>query len=131
MNAKIVSDNLMNDIFLNVKLLLDKEFKDDNLLKLYINMICQDILIQTNRTVFPEDLKYLVVNLVAEKFDTSKSDTELQVVKSLTETDKSTEFELAGIQKTKLQLIVTKQLKQNETLINRYKLLYKVGGSNE
>ena len=108
----------------------DKEKEEyDNiiaLLTLYIKMICSNILIKTNRRMFPPDLKYVVINLVKDKFDSNnKSDPELQIIKSMSEYDRSVNFGVADTLQTRLNLIAERQLNENESLINKFKLLYK------
>ena len=96
------------------------------LLTLYIKMICNNILIKTNRRMFPPDLKYVVVNLTKDKFDSNnKSDPELQIIKSMSEYDRSVNFGTSDTLQTRLNLIAQKQLDENEQLINRFKLLYR------
>ena len=148
-NDRGITEKLIKEILENVCLILDikepvlpenptpeqqeqygkEKVEYDNtiaLLTLYIKMICNNILIKTNRRMFPPDLKYVVVNLTKDKFDSNnKSDPELQIIKSMSEYDRSVNFGTSDTLQTRLNLIAQKQLDENEQLINRFKLLYK------
>lgn len=148
-NDRGITEKLIKEILENVCLILDikepvlpenprpeqqeqydkEKAEYDNtiaLLTLYIKMICNNILIKTNRRMFPPDLKYVVVNLTKDKFDSNnKSDPELQIIKSMSEYDRSVNFGTSDTLQTRLNLIAQKQLDENEQLINRFKLLYR------
>ena len=127
MNDKGITPELINDIVKNVKLILNiTDSEKDTILVLYTNMICNYILIKTNRRIFPPELKYLAINLIKDKFDSNNSDNpELQTITSMSEYDRTVNFGASDILKSKLELIAQNQIKENEQLINRYKLLYK------
>ena len=93
----------------------------------YINKICLDIVIKTNRNSFPKDLKYLVVELTKDAYAMYKSNLAEanQTIQSMSETGRTVNFGISDIEKTKYQLLINRQLNDNEQLINRYKLLYK------
>ena len=93
----------------------------------YINKICLDIVIKTNRNSFPKDLKYLVVELTKDAYAMYKSNLAEanQTIQSMSETGRTVNFGISDIEKTKYQLLINRQLNDNEKLINRYKLLYK------
>lgn len=108
------------------------------LLVLYIKMICNNILIKTRRKVFPRELKDVVVNLVVDKFNSNTPDNEMQQIQSMTEYDRTVNFGVSSITKTKLEMMARKQLDEYDSLINEYRLLYRVniqpkevGGNNE
>jgi hypothetical protein len=139
-----INDELFNFILDNVKLLLNiQELNEDstdeqiieynnviNILTLYINKICKEIMIKTNRNKFPEDLKYLIINLTIDAYNQYINETSNetnQVVQSMSETGRSVNFGTPENAKVKFQLILQKQLEDNEKQINRYKLLYKTG----
>ena len=96
------------------------------LLVLYIKMICNNILIKTRRKVFPKELKYLVVNLVVDKFNSNLPDSDIQQIQSMTEYDRTVNFGVSSITKTKLEMIARKQLEEYDDLIKEYRLLYRV-----
>lgn len=106
---------------------LHKEYENQvDIITLYIKAICTNILIKTNRRIFVPELKYVVIDLVNDKLNsTDKSIQDLQSIQSMSEAGRSVNFGVSGVLQTKLNLIVQKQLNENETLINRYKLLYK------
>lgn len=102
-----------------------------DILTYMINKICNDITIMTNRYKFPNDLKYLVVDLVNNSYELYKSDTGTgtngtEAIKSMSENGRSVNFGTTDTWKIKYDLLVNNQLSTNEKLINKYKLLYKV-----
>ena len=112
------------------KVIYDKEKADYDyliqLLTLYIRMICENILIKTNRRIFPEPLKNVVINLVKDKFDSNNTNNpELNSIKSMSEYDRTVSFGASSTLETRLNLIAQKQLDENEQLINKFKLLYR------
>lgn len=125
-NKNGITPELISDILQNVKILSGiTDNSKDQLLTVYINMICNNILIKTNRRVFVPELKYVVINLVKDKYDTIQTDADLQSVQSMSEYDRSVTFGVSEPIKYKLNLIAEKQLDENENLINKYKLLYR------
>lgn len=124
-NENVISSELMEFILNNVELYLGENTYDKKLIILYINMLCQNIIIQTNRNKFPEALRYLVIDLVKDKFDINKPDSEIQSVQSMSETGRSINFGTSGVLATKLNLIAQKQLEEHTSLINRYRLVYR------
>lgn len=97
------------------------------ILKLYIQAICTNILIKTNRRMFIPDLKYIVCNLVVDKYtnDIGSNDSDINSIQSMSEAGRSVNFGISNALLNKLNLIAQKQIEENETLINKYKLLYK------
>ena len=124
-----ITQELITDILNNVKLILGiEDTSKDALLTLYINIICNNILIATNRRIFKKELKYVVINLVVDKFDenNARNTEDIQTIQSMSEYDRSVNFGVNDILKARLNAIAIKQLDENEKLINRYKLLYRV-----
>lgn len=102
-----------------------------DILTYMINKICTNITVMTNRYKFPNDLKYLVVDLVNNSYELYKSDTGTgtngtEAIKSMSENGRSVNFGTTDTWKIKYDLLVNNQLSTNEKLINKYKLLYKV-----
>lgn len=124
-DKNVISNELMKFILNNVELYLGENTYDEKLIILYINMLCQNIIIQTNRHKFPEALRYLVIDLVKDKFDINKTDSEIQSVQSMSETGRSINFGTSGVLASKLNLIAQKQLEEHTSLINRYRLVYR------
>jgi len=122
-----ITPELINFIVTNVKVILGiTDTSEDNLLTLYTKMLCNNVLIKLNRRRFPEALKYVMVDLVKDKFDSNnKEDPELKAIQSMTEYDRSVSLGASDVLKTRLNLIAKQQLDANEQVINRYKLLYK------
>lgn len=133
---KFILDNVK--LLLNIKERTEKSTDEEkaayeytiNILTLYINKLCKEIKIKTNRYKFPEDLKYLVIDLTVDAYNQynieNNSDSN-QVIQSMSETGRSVNFGTPDNIKTKFQLILQKQLNDNEKQINRYRLLYKTG----
>lgn len=111
--------------------LLNKEITDYDLLTYFIDKVCTEIIIKTNRDKFPDGLKFLVIDLVDEAlslYTSTKQDAEKnQVVQSMSETGRSITYGTSDDWKTKYKLLLEKQMEDHKTMINRYKLLYKVG----
>ena len=124
-NDKGITDELINDILMNVKLMLPDKQVNDKLLILYIKMMCNNILVKTNRRIFIPELKYVVIDFVKDKFDVNTDDANLKSIMSMSEYDRSVNFGITEVLKNKLNLIAQKQLQDNESLINKYKLLYR------
>lgn len=128
-NDSGITEGLIQDILKNVKLVLGiSDTSKDDLLTLYINMMCNNILILTNRRVFVKELKYVVINLVVDKFDTNNARNieDIQTIQSMSEYDRTVNFGVSDILRARLNALAQKQLEENQTLINRYKLLYRV-----
>lgn len=99
------------------------------ILEYYINKICTDIIIMTNRNNFPNDLKDVVVSLASDAYELYKSSSNAgttQNIQSMSEDGRSVSFGSAEEWKTKYNTLIATQLAQNEKIINRYRLLYKV-----
>ena len=118
-NDKGITGALIDEILQWVKSMNGiTDASQDELLTLYIRAVCTNILIKTNRRVFPPELKYVVIDLVRDKFSLNNTnDPELNAIKSMSEAGR--------IVAAKLKLIAEKQLADNERLINKFKLLYK------
>lgn len=128
-----ITDILIDEILTNVELLLkidanEKEYEYKiEVITLYIRIICNEILILTNRTTFPTDLKYLVVTMVVDTFngDSINSDLQSMSIQSMSEAGRSVNFGTSGVIQTRLQLLAQEEISKNNKLINRYKLLYR------
>ena len=125
-NDRGITPELITDILNNIKLLRNiTDSSKDTLITLYIKAVCTNILIKTNRRMFVPDLKYVVMDLVMDMYDSLIDDKELGSIKSMSEYDRTVTFGMEEHLKYKLDLIAKKQLEDNEKLINRYKLLYR------
>lgn len=126
-----IDEKLFEFILTNVKLTLPENSNiNEELIKLYINKTCKDIMIKTNRNKFPIDLKYLVIDMLSDMFSISIEETKAnnnEAIQSMSEQGRSVTFGSSDVIKTKLNLMYQQKLNDNERLINRYKLLYKTG----
>lgn len=137
-NDKGITTELIQDILNSVKLVLNLEdTSKDNLLTLYIDIICNRLLIRTNRKVFVPDLKYVVVSLVENAYimylndlkgigDITNSGKSIQ---SMSEAGRSVSFgatNVSGDLTNRLNQLAQKQIEENDLLINKFKLLYKI-----
>lgn len=123
-----IIDTSTNGFILNNVKLLNPDVKEE-ILKFYINKAVQEITIKTNRIKFPNDLKYLVIDLVNDMFAINNMNTnsqEAQSIKSMTEQDRKVDFGLDSYSQTRFNLLLQQKLLDNEKLINRYRLMYKV-----
>ena len=140
MDSSIIDEETFLFIYKNVCIFNNVEYTDeditdpdiqgDNYMIIYlINKVCKEIVIKTNRNQFPKDLKYLVTDLVNNAFSAIKADHDPstnQNINSMSEAGRSVSFGATDSWKTKYQMLLDQQMKTNETLINKYKLLYKV-----
>lgn len=143
MSNHVVDDKLFNFILDNVKTLRNIEDLPENatpeqteeyeklinIISLFIDSTCQEIIIKTNRTKFPEDLKYLAIDIVNDMYGQFLSDTNPDannVIQSMSEDGRSVNFGASSFSQTKMQLLIQQKLNDNEALIKRYRLLYKV-----
>lgn len=123
-----IIDTSTNGFILNNIKLLNPDIKEE-ILKFYINKAIQEITIKTNRIKFPDDLKYLVIDLVNDMLAINNMNTnsqEAQSIKSMTEQDRKVDFGLDSYSQTRFNLLLQQKLLDNEKLINRYRLMYKV-----
>ncbi len=126
----ILDDELFDFIYNQILILNNISKPDSNIeevIKYCINDICTQITIKTNRNKFPKDLKYLAIDLVNSAFNLYETDYNgtQQAIQSMSETGRSVTFGETDNQKTKYQLLIQQKLKDNEVLINRYRLLYR------
>ena len=121
-----ITDELIHDILLNVKVM--KSIGDssyDNVLKLYIKLICEKILDRTNRRIFPKNLAYLVVDMVVDKYESNLPITNIQWIQSMSETGRSVNFGVDSVTASKLNLLAQQKVNEYEILLGKYRLLYK------
>lgn len=125
-----IDKEIYDFIIKNVNL-LNKEITDSDLLDYFIDKTCTEIIIKTNRNKFPDALKFLVIDLVDEAiglYTSTKQDSDKnQVVQSMSETGRSITYGTSDDWKIKYKLLLEKQMEDHKTMLNRYKLLYKVG----
>lgn len=126
----ILDTQLFEFIYNKILILNNIQIPDSNvkdIIEYYINDVCTQITIKTNRNKFPKDLKYLAVGMINRAYNLYKSETtsDDQVIQSMSETGRTVSFGQSDNQKTKYQLLLEQELKNNELLINRYKLLYR------
>lgn len=142
--SKIIPEDLFNFILTNVKVLLNIEEPSEDaseeekteynnkiqILTIYINTFCQNVIIKTNRINFPKGLRYLAITSTADMYNQyingSNNSSDNQVIQSMSETGRSVSFGISDLLKTKFQLLIQQQINDNISLINSYKLLYKV-----
>lgn len=132
MDSKIIDSNTYGFILNNVKLLNSE--MDEKVLKYYIDKTIQEITTKTNRNKFPNDLRYLVIDLVNDAFainNMNSATDQTQSIKSMSEGDRRVEFGIDSYSQTRFNLLLQQKLSENEKLINRFKLLYRVVKPNE
>lgn len=131
MDIKVIDTNTYGFIVNNIKLL--NPDVNEEIIKFYIDKVVKEITIKTNRVKFPSDLKYLVIDLVNDTFAINKMNTnsqEAQSIKSMTEQDRKVDFGIDSYSQTRFNLLLQQKLEDNQKLINRYRLLYKVVEKN-
>jgi hypothetical protein len=127
------NDELIIDILKDFKLYnnIDNDDKND-IFKLYIKKAIQSILNLTNRCEFPDELKYVVLDMVNDFYLTNVSQLNLanedsNYVKQISEEGRSVTFgnmtELAL--NSLLSNDIANKLEMCKKEINKYKLLYK------
>lgn len=127
MDSKIIKSDIYNFILNNIRL-LNQNIKEE-ILKFFIDKVINEIVIKTNRNKFPEDLKYLVIDIVNDLCAEYTSEIEPDannVIQSMSEDGRSVNFGASDFFKTKMQLLLQQKLNDNEILIRKYRLLYKV-----
>lgn len=107
---------------------------NDNLFSLYIKKTIQTILNLTNRYEFPNELRYLVLDMANEFYtDTSllqtvNSEATSESIKSISEAGRQVTFGSAS--ESTINSLLNKYVDTRATMhlkeINKYKLLYKV-----
>lgn len=125
-NDRGITDELVDEIAEYVKL-ADTKIDNDELLRIYIQAICTNILNKTNRRMFTPELKYVVMDLVIDKFSTNNlgSNEDLQSIQSMSEDGRSVNFGVSNVIVNRLNLLAQKQLQDNENTIGKFKLLYR------
>ena len=142
MEANEVSDELFNFILKNIKLTQNiqelpetateeekAEYENKiNLIKYFINKVCMEIKIRTNRNAFPDGLKYVAIDMINDLYYSYNTDTNTdnnQTIQSMSENGRSVNFGISDVLATKLNLLLQRKLNSYDTLINRYRLMYK------
>ena len=142
MEANEVSDELFNFILKNIKLTQNiqelpetateeekAEYENKiNLIKYFINKVCMEIKIRTNRNAFPDALKYVAIDMINDLYYSYNTDTNTdnnQTIQSMSENGRSVNFGISDVLATKLNLLLQRKLNSYDTLINRYRLMYK------
>lgn len=131
MDSKII-DAKTYDFILRSAKLINKDFNEE-VLAYYIDKAINDITIKTNRNKFPEGLKYLVVEMITDILDVNKannSSSESQGIKSISEGGRNVSFGMSDYSLSRFNLLLQQKIADNEKLINRYRLLYKVVDRN-
>ena len=141
MDSKIIDEETFLFIYKNVCIfnnipytnddIDNPDISGDNYKVIYlINKTAQQIVILTNRNQFPTDLKYLVVDLVNNAYGVISADADpssVQGITSMSEAGRSISYGASQSWQSKYNMLLEQQMKTNESLINKYKLLYKVG----
>ena len=131
MDSKIIDTKTYDFILRNAKL-INKDFNEE-ILAYYIDKAINDVTIKTNRNKFPEGLKYLVVEMITDILDVNKannSSSESQGIKSISEGGRNVSFGMSDYSLSRFNLLLQQKIADNEKLINRYRLLYKVVDRN-
>lgn len=120
-----ITDELIDEIVKYVTTV--SNIKDERILQIYTKAICTNILIKTNRRMFTPELKYVVMDLVIDKFNNNNSNdnSDLQSIQSMSEDGRSVNFGVSSEIVNKLNLLAQKQIQDNENMIGKFKLLYK------
>lgn len=122
-----IDDRIINEIVENVKDLSDiTDAKSIKILTIYAELICNRALIYTNRTKFPEDMKYVIIDLLKLKFDSEKPSAEIQEIQSMSEAGRSINYGVSSVLQNKLNLLAQQQIDENKILLNRFRLVYKI-----
>lgn len=124
-NDRGITDKLIDEIVEYVK--LTSTIDNDEVLRVYTEAICTNILIKTNRRMFTPELKYVVMTLVKDKFIEENTDinNDAQSIQSMSEDGRTVNFGVSDLMKAKLNLLAEKQITENENIIGKFKLLYK------
>lgn len=130
-------DNNIADVILSKFKVLNniEDETNDNIYKIYIEKAMQSICNLTNRNTFPEQLKYVVIDMLTDFYKTnikinedSEESNGKDFTKSISEAgrsvsfDNSSELEYSEL----LSANISKNLEMREKEIYRYRLLYKV-----
>ena len=141
-NDQGITPELIKDIVDNVKFIsfikepgegaTEEEIQEYNnliqLFEVYVEMICHNILIYTNRDMFPSELKYVVARMVKEQFivdDTNKPNAQVQTITKMSEAGRSVDFGINSTVSAYLQQLAASQVQSSKVLLTRYKLLYR------
>lgn len=143
-NDRGITPQLINEILETVCILLDinkpeihdtaeyrqlqKEYEYTiQILTIYIQTMCNKLLILTNRKIFTPNLKYIIIDLIVDKYNVKKlSSEDKSSIQNMSEAGRSVTFGVSSIIAHNINAIVDSQLQQNSNLINKFKLLYKI-----
>lgn len=120
-----ITDELVDEIIGYVRTVANID--NEEILQIYVRAICTNILIKTNRRMFTPELKYVVMDLVIDKFNNNNtsSNNDLQSIQSMSEDGRTVNFGVSNVIVNKLNLLAQKQIQDNENMIGKFKLLYK------
>jgi len=126
MEDYIIPDALLTEILGYVKTYNRiTDTTQDNLIELYIRMLYNNILVYIRRSEFPLQLKYVLVDLVNDRFFSNTPDSSLKSIQSMSEYDRSVSFGTSDELKARLDILAKQQVQDNVHLLNEFRLLYK------
>lgn len=139
-NIEPIPSKIIDDIVDMVKVLLkiedlpkeatkeqmDNYYNKIQTLNLYAKILCNNILIYTNRKKLPEELKYVIVDLIVDRYSIDNQAQAGQFLQSMSEAGRSITYGTTQSAQTKLDLIARQQIAQNQAVLNRYRLVYKI-----
>ena len=125
--------DLKLNILKNFKILNSiNDNKNDALYKLYIDRSIQEILNLTNRIRFPEELNYVVLDMINDFYDININKTKINdesnnYIKSITEENRTVTFGNSSelLLNSAISNHITNNLENRKAQINKFKLLYK------
>lgn len=125
--------DLKLNILKNFKILNSiNDNKNDALYKLYIDRSIQEILNLTNRIRFPEELNYVVLDMINDFYDINTNKTKINdesnnYIKSITEENRTVTFGNSSelLLNSAISNHITNNLENRKAQINKFKLLYK------
>lgn len=130
-----ITNELISNIVSDVKLVCgvtgDNSGQVNKLLTLYTKIICNKLLDRTNRRIFPEGLRFLVIDMVTDEYNeyqsglSSGSAGNPQSIQSISEAGRSVNFGTDSATLARLTKIADRKLNEYETIIGKYRLLYK------
>ena len=127
MDSKIIDTETYQFIVQNVKL-LNNDIPDE-LLTYFIDETIHNLTINTNRAKFPKGLRYLAIDIVNDLYKESQANTDpnsTNTIQSMSEDGRNVTFGASDYEKTRMNLYLQQKIANNEMLIKRFRLLYKV-----